>query len=272
MHQKKVQVGNVELFQLSNEVESKISLILLHGYAEHCERYQRFIDQLTTAGIRVLAYDHRGHGQSGGERAMVDYFDQYAEDLHLIAEKFFRPGDSNYIYAHSMGGLVLLRYLQIYGDSLLTGALTTGAALKPDDSIPKLLIKISSFIAKILPNLPTVKLDGSAVSRDPEEVRKYNEDPLNYRGGTKARFGSEFLKAMKQAKSELGKITIPFSIHHGTEDRLIDPESAQWIYQGISSKDKSIKMWKGLYHELLNEPEKEEVGQELIQWILFRAK
>lgn len=264
----KVQVGDIPIHQYTNQVDSSTSVIIVHGYAEHGMRYKPFVDRLAKVGIRALVYDQRGHGQSGGSQAMVDYFDQFAEDLNTIADSFFNEGDRNFIYGHSMGGLVLLRYLQIYGDDLLTGALTSGAALKPDDSIPKVLIKLSSFIAKIFPNLPTVRLDASAVSRDPHEVKKYNEDPLNYRAGTKAKFGDEFLKGMKQARVELNKIKLPFVVHHGTDDRLIDPESSQWIYDGISSDNKSLRWWDGLYHELLNEPEKDQVANELIEWMM----
>lgn len=270
--EQKVDVRDIPIFKYTNDVDSSVSVIIVHGYAEHCMRYGRFIDQLTDAGIRVLTYDQRGHGKSGGARVMVNHFDDFAADLNEIANSFFKQGDHNFIYGHSMGGLVLLRYLQIYGDGLLKGGLISGVALKPDDSIPKILIKISTLVAKILPNLPTIKLDGTAVSRDPAEVKKYNEDPLNYRGGTKAKFGDEFLKAMIQAKEELSKITLPFVIHHGTADRLIDPESSKWVYDGIASENKTIRMWDGLYHELLNELEKDAVGTELIAWIEKHAK
>lgn len=262
-----IQGRNLKLFSYTNDIESEISVILLHGYAEHAGRYKRFLENLNSAGIRYLAFDQRGHGQSEGERVMVNSFDDFTSDLNQVVSSFFVPGKKNFIYAHSMGGLVLLRYLEQYGDEILTGVVTTGAALKPDDSIPKILIKLSTMVAKIFPRLPTIKLDGSAVSRDPEEVRKYNEDPLNYRGGTKAKFGYEFLKAMHLAKEDLSKITLPFFVQHGTKDRLIDPESAQWIYDGINSQDKQLKYWDGLFHELLNEPEKDQISSAIINWI-----
>ena len=268
MVEKQISINGVEINTVSNELDNpKASVLMLHGYAEHIMRYQHLIHKFTENKFRIMGFDFRGHGKSGGKRAYINSFDEYVEDLHQIVQQFFKEGESNFIYAHSMGGCVLVRYLEKYDNSLFTGVITTGAAMKPDDSIPKILIKLSTLVAKILPSLPTISLDSSAVSRISEEVYKYDHDPLNYRGGTKARFGDEFLKAMKKGKEELHKITVPFFINHGTADRLINPESAQWIYDGISSSDKTLRFWEGLYHELINEPEREEVMGEIVKWM-----
>lgn len=268
MIQDKIQINNQEIFTVTGgNPDADISIILTHGYAEHIMRYKSFMEELIAQGYRVLGYDHRGHGQSSGSRAMINDFDYFADDLNSIAKKFFRENQNNFIFGHSMGGTVLLRYLQKYGDDGLAGVITSGAALKPDDSIPKILVKLSSIIANILPGLPTIKLDSKYVSRDPIEVQKYDNDPLNYRGGTKAKFGDEFLKAMKLATNELSKISIPILINHGTADRMIDPESAEWLHNGVSSEDKTLKKWDGFYHELLNDYGKENVSKIIIDWI-----
>lgn len=265
--------NGLKLFTVSNNKEdANVSVLMLHGYAEHIMRYTRFFEKMDDVGFRYMGFDLRGHGQSEGKKVMIKTFDDYVDDLHEVAKAFFKKGEKNFIFAHSVGGLTVIRYLEKYGDELITGVVTSGAAMKPDDSIPKILIQSAKYISKILPWLPTIKLDKNSISRDPEEIRKYDEDPLNYRGGTKAKFGHEMLEGMKLAKKELSKISVPIMVNHGAADTLIDPDSARWIYDGVSSQDKTLRMWEGLYHEITNEPEKEQVMNEMISWMTERSR
>lgn len=271
--QEKIQsINGSDLFTVSNQLESKQSVLIVHGYAEHIMRYEGFMNQLTNAGFSVKGYDCKGHGKSSGKRAIISSFDAYVDDLHAIASDFFKDGENNFIYGHSMGGLVLMLYLQKYGSSNLTGVIVSGPGMKTYDKTPFLLELVAPLIAAIIPSFPAASVDGSTVSRDTEEVRKYNEDPLNYRGKTKAKMGYEFLQAQKKAIPNLSKINVPIMINHGSEDRLIHPESSDIIYNGISSTDKTLRIWEGLYHELLNEPEKIQVGEEFIDWMKARIK
>jgi len=272
MQQQMKSVNGHDLFTIANNLDSDKSILLVHGYAEHIVRYEGFIKQLTSAGFRVMGYDHKGHGQSTGKRAIIGSFDDYVEDLARIIDDFFVEGENNFLYGHSMGGLVSLMYVQKYGQGKLSGLITTGAAMKTYEETAFLLKLVAPIIAAVWPSFPAAKIDGSTVSRDPEEVRKYNEDPLNYRKMTKAKLGHEFLKAQIKGIDELPKVDLPIMINHGSKDQLIHPESAQIVFNGISSTDKELKIWDGLYHELLNEPEKVEVGEALINWALARCK
>ncbi len=264
-------IRGTKINTVSNQIDSNKSVLLVHGYAEHIMRYENFMHQLSQAGFRWKGYDCKGHGKSAGNRAIISSFEEYVDDLQEVAEGFFIKGAPNYIFAHSMGGLVTLLYLQKYGSELLNGVVFTGAALKMYDKTPYLLEKVAPLIAKVWPSFPAASVDGNTVSRDPKVVEDYNNDPLNYRKKTKAKMGYEFLQAQKKAFSQLGDIRVPMMIHHGSEDRLIHPDSASMIYNTISSADKDIKIWDGLYHELLNEPEKKLVGKEIIQWMNDRS-
>ncbi len=271
MQERTVVANQHKLFTLYNEVESDVSVLIVHGYAEHIKRYQHFYSELDRQGFRVMGYDHKGHGQSEGKRAIIDSFDTYVEDLHHMCTLFFQKGKKNFIFAHSMGGLIATLYLEKYNNKDLTGVITSGVALSMYDITPPLLEKLAGTIASLLPSLPTVPVKPHVVSRDQQVVDGYVNDPLNYTKPTKAKMGAEFLKAQKKAKSELDKIHHPIFINHGSADILIAPESSQLLYEMISSTDKTLKMWDGLYHEILNEPEKDEVAREIINWIKERS-
>ena len=170
-----------------------------------------------------------------------------------------------------MGGLITTLYLQKYNNPDITGVITSGVALKMYDKTPPLLEKLAGPISSIFPSFPTVPVKPHVVSRDPEIVKDYTSDPLNYTKPTKAKMGFEFLNAQKKAYANLSKITKPIFINHGGSDILIHADSSTDLYNEISSSDKSLKIWDELYHELLNEPEKNEVADAIINWILERS-
>lgn len=266
------EINNCRFFTISNNKDSDTSVLIIHGYAEHILRYQNFYNTLDAQGYNVMGYDHRGHGQTDGKRAMIKSFDVYVEDMHAVVKQFFKPGKNNFIFGHSMGGLIVTMYLEKYGSTNITGVITSGAALAMYNVTPPFLEKIAGTIANIFPNLPTVGPVADIVSRDKEVVERYKNDPLIYMQRTKAKMGHEFLKAQRVAEANLDKISVPMFINHGSGDVLIDPNSSQIIYDKVSSEDKTLKMWEGLYHEILNEPEKDEVMKEIIAWIKSRSK
>lgn len=263
-------INGHKLFTISNQKESDVSICIVHGYAEHVKRYSFFYNLLDSHGFRVMGFDFLGHGQSEGKRAIIDSFDTYVNDLHTITQSFFQEGKKNFLFAHSMGGLVATLYLQKYSDNNLTGVITSGAALQMYEKTPAILEKMAGPIASIFPAFPTVPVKPKVVSRDPAIVESYVSDPLNYTKPTKAKMGFEFLNAQKKASASLSKINKPMFINHGGSDLLIDSHSSQKIYDEIQSQDKTLKIWEGLYHELLNEPEKQEVADAIINWIQER--
>jgi alpha-beta hydrolase superfamily lysophospholipase len=110
-------------------------------------------------------------------------------------------------------------------------------------------------------------LDATGISRDPEVVKAYVNDPLVYQGKTPARLAAELLRAMQRVTAEAEKITLPFIVLQGCEDKLVDPRGAQMLYDKASSKDKTIRIYEGLYHEVFNEPERGRVLKEVEIWL-----
>jgi len=260
------------LYTISNTIsDAKANIIFLHGYTEHIGRYGWMIEQMNQAGINVFAYDHRGYGKSDGTRAYINRFGQYIDDLDVYLNQLKKPELPTFLMGHSMGSLIGVDYLVNHLEHQFAGFISSSGALKIDESISPFLRKISGIMSRIAPHLKTIKLDPNALSRDPKEVVKYFTDPGVYHGGTKARLGFEMLEAMKSAQNNFQKIYLPVLILHGTEDKLADPLGSQWMYDKVSSTDKKIEYFEGLYHEIMNEPEKDDVIKVLITWIKERS-
>ena len=251
----------------------KAVVIIIHGLAEHIGRYNHVGKFFSLLGYAVEAYDLRGHGKSEGKRVFIDSIYEHVSDLklyvHYVKKQY--PGKRIFLLGHSMGGEVSCIY-SIENQSAVSGLILSGAVIKISDDISPLLQKLSGIVAAILPNLPITKIDSIGISRDKNVVELYDNDPLVYRGGTLARTGAEIIKGTKHIKNNMKQINIPILIMHGTSDRLADPNGSCQLYDGVTSNDKTLKLYENYYHEILNEPDKEKVMQDIIQWIDERCK
>lgn len=246
----------------------KAVVILSHGYAEHSSRYQHFATYLVENGFAVYALDHRGHGRSEGERANIKIFNEYVSDLGkfitTVREK--HPSLKRFLLGHSMGGAIAAQFA-LEQPNQLDGLLLSSPYLINAVSVPAPLMAVSGFVSKVLPGLPTIKLNSSDISRDPAIVKAYDTDPLNYRGGTKARFGSELLGAGNYMLSRASAIKLPVLIMIGTADKIASPEGGKQLFSTVGSSDKTLKSYDGFYHEILNEIGKEQVYQDISTWL-----
>jgi alpha-beta hydrolase superfamily lysophospholipase len=255
-----------------NMVKPEMNIIFVHGYTDHSGRYQELRKRLNNHKISVVFYDQRGYGQSEGRRAFVKDFNLYLKDLHLVVEKFFIPGIPNLLMGASMGGAIISKYLIDYGENNIAGAVLLSPMLKISENVAPFLRKLSKFLALVVPGLKTIRLESDALSRDPRVVKAYEEDPLVYHGGAIVRTGVEFLKSIQYIQDNLAKITLPLLVMHGTADRLTDPKGSSNFIENISTHDKMLLEYPGLFHELLNEPEKEQVYNDLFAWLRNRDR
>ncbi len=248
--------------------EPKAVIIIVHGYAEHSGRYAHVAEYLGGHNYVVETFDLRGHGKSEGRKTYVKSFDKYLKDLDqfLMSTREKYPEKPIFLFGHSMGGAIVTLFA-ITRQPEVKGLLLSGASLKISDDISPLMLRLSPIIGFLFPKLPTIKLDGTAVSRDPEVVKRYDNDPLNYRGGVPARTGAEINRATKCIQAQMESIELPLLIMHGTADRLADPEASKQLYSRANSKDKTLKLYEGFYHEILNDPEKARVMDDMVKWL-----
>ncbi|XP_077236208.1 uncharacterized protein LOC143877834 isoform X1 [Tasmannia lanceolata] len=251
-------------------------VVLLHGLNEHSGRYDNFAKQLNANGYKVYGMDWIGHGGSDGLHAYVHSLDDAVSDTKSFLEKVLaeNPGFPCFFFGHSTGAAIILKaVLDQKIKALIEGMVLTSPAIRvqPAHPIFGVLAPIFSFL---LPRyqFSAANKQGSLVSRDPEALVTKYSDPLVYTGSIRIRTGSEILRISSYLQQNLGKITIPFLVLHGTADTVTDSEASQKLYEEASSTDKSIKLYEGFLHDLLFEPEREAITKDIIDWLNFKLK
>ena len=260
--------GGVSIFAASwlPEGASRDHLVLAHGYGEHLGRYRAVAEFFTAAGYAVHALDHRGHGKSGGTRAVIDSFANADADIDQLVDKV--RADSGLarikLVGHSMGGSLALNYALNHPDKL-SGLVLSGPAI--GGGLPKVQSLLLGLISRIAPALGMIQLDADAVSRDPQVVAAYKADPLVFHGKVPARTAREMMHAVTTYPPRVGAMQLPCLLMHGSADTLVRAEDAQPVFDAIASPDKTVRIFDGLYHEIFNEPERLEVLGIVKDWL-----
>ena len=246
----------------------KAYLVIVHGLAEHSGRYMNLVNHFVPLGYAVYGLDHLGHGKSSGERVLVKEFSDYTVTLkkYLDLVDIWQPEIPVFLVGHSLGGLIVPIYLLDHQDEL-SGAIVSGPGVKIPEYVNSVTIMMGRILSGILPRFGLMALEAESVSKDPAVVEAYVNDPLVYRGKTTARLGAEMLKAINRLKKQGNKINLPILILQGKEDSMVDHDCSSYLYYLVGSKDKVLKQYDGLYHEVFNEPEREMVFQDVQAWL-----
>ena len=246
-------------------------LVLSHGLGEHSGRYGHVMDRLAGQGISVWAIDHQGHGQSGGSRGHIDRFDQYLKDLKQVVDmaRKGKPEDMKcFLLGHSMGGLIVLRFAELFTDAV-DGVLASSPGLAPAMKIPVVKGGAAKLISNIWPTLTfDNELEPSNLSHDPSIVQAYINDPLVNRR-ISARWFTEFLSAMDGTNANVAAIRIPTLMQVAGSDRLVEPQTSKKFFESLTTKDKTLFFYDDLYHEIYNElgQNREKVLNDLAKWL-----
>ncbi|HEY8054134.1 MAG TPA: lysophospholipase, partial [Steroidobacteraceae bacterium] len=242
-------------------------MLLVHGAGEHSGRYDHFAEYFTAQGFVVAALDHPGHGRSEGRRAYIARFDNYLDALHRFHQQVSAEfgGLPQFLVGHSMGGLISSHYLLQHQDAFV-GCVLSGPLLQTELKPGFVQMTLARTLSAVLPTIGVLQIDASGVSRDPEEVRKYRDDPLVYHGKASARTLVELFDAMDRIQAQAGRIRLPLLLIHGGDDVLASPEGSRFLHAHAASGDKTLRIYPGLYHEIFNEPEREGVFVEVRDW------
>lgn len=249
-------------------------VVIVHGLAEHSGRYRETAEFISGNGLAVYAFDLRSHGLSpdppGAGRVHVDRFEDYYGDVGAMIG-LAREAHGNlplFLLGHSMGGLICIRYVLDHPDGL-TGAIISSPALATHPEYkPALFLRLLvGLLSRLAPRLlvPS-ELDTGAISRDPAVVKAYVEDPL-VSSKVSARWYSELTKSMKTVFSNAARLRIPMLLMQSGADRLVDPDAPGRWAAAAPSGLVDLQVWEGLYHEMFNEPEKDQVRARVIEWI-----
>ena len=258
-----------KLFYLRWPVESpRASMTIIHGYAEHSARYNYVAAYLNNMGFDVFALDLRGHGRSEGTRGHVSSYSHYHDDVDALREIVAAEtkAKKHFILGHSNGGLITLSYV-VERKPQIEAFIVTGPFLGPANPVPPVTLFLGKIMAMVYPKLklPT-GIDAADLSTDPTVGERYAADPLVFPTATAGWF-SEAMKTAEATTARAGEIRTPCLIMQGTEDRLADPSKAKPFYDLVGSDDKKYVDWPGMYHEILNEVEKDRVLGEIGTWL-----
>lgn len=248
----------------------KALVVLVHGLGEHTGRYAHVGKALTRAGYALAGFDLRGHGKSGGPRGHAPSLEAYMQDIRqffsLMEQRYYTI--PRFLYGHSLGGLLVLAYAIQYGTGL-KGVVANEPALRSSLQEQKAKIAMVRLLGSLAPTMTLPSgLDAATISRDPAVVEAYRKDPLVH-DRTSLGFGKAALNAIDLCFARAGDLPTPLLIMHGTGDKL-NYFSGSEDFAGLVSKagsDVTLRLWNDLYHEIHNEPEKEEVFQFMIEWL-----
>ncbi len=239
-------------------------VVLVHGLGEHSGRYKELIQELNNAGFAVYTFDWPGHGKSGGKRGHATIEDA----LKIINEIIEEIGEKPIIFGHSLGGLTVIRYAELFSEKI-KGVIASSPALALSPKTPKALVTLAKVLGVIAPKLTLSNgIDPKLLSRNEEAVKKYIEDPLVHDRISTALARSIFINA-ERAHEDAEKISVPILILVGTSDYITPPEGARRLYNRLKVKDKKLIEYEGAYHEIFEDPEwKEKLFKDIVEWAL----
>jgi lysophospholipase len=243
-------------------------LLLSHGLGEHAGRYAALARDFNARGISLYAVDHRGHGRSGGPRAYTPRFERFVADLEDFRRRVAREAEGLplFLYGHSLGGLIALRWLQTHGDVSLAGAVLSAPLLGVKVQAPRWKLALAAPLSRVLPALPMKnEIDPSELTHDPAYIRSYREDPLVTDKITPRLF-TEMMWAMAKARAEGERITAPLLFLVPGEDTIVQENDTLRFAAGLGG-DVTVRRYPGFRHESHNEIEREKPLGDVFGWM-----
>jgi alpha-beta hydrolase superfamily lysophospholipase len=251
------------------ETEKRLKGIvcLIHGLGEHSGRYAHWGEMLNQAGYNLLSYDLRGHGKSGGPRGHVSSFVEYTRDIDLLLEESVKkyPGFPGFLYGHSLGGIITVDYI-LRRKPKLNGVIVSALSIRTSLQEQKLKILLSKILGSIVPKASIASgLVPATICRDPEVVNRYINDPLVHHQVSLG-WGKSALGTIGWIDDHANEWTLPVLFMHGEKDELGYAEGSREYASRIKG-DCTLQIWPGLFHEVHNEPEKEQVFEFVRVWL-----
>ncbi len=243
-------------------------VIIAHGLRDHGARYAPLVDALTARGFEVFAQDMRGHGQSGGTRQRWNSFDELMADLDLEVQAAHArfPGLPVFLYGHSLGGLLTFTYASTHATSI-DGFVLSGPALQLMPNVTSGDKSGARFFSSVAPGLKVQALDDSVFVRTAEARAEFLKDPLVTHENLPARSAAATIDTIELVPGRIPEMKLPFLVMHGTADVVTNIEGSRALARGAASTDKQLKEWPELAHDLLHEPEHDQVIAFAADWL-----
>lgn len=250
------------------EKDPKAVVCLIHGLGEHIGRYEHVGAAFAAAGYALLGFDLRGHGKSGGPRGHAPSADAFFKDIKAFVQDAAKryPSALRFLYGHSLGGLLTLSYAVTYPVDV-KGLIVSSPGLRTAIHEQKAKLMLAKILGSLAPTITLAsELDTAALSRDPQVVKDYVNDPLVHNKITTG-FGKAGLVITDLAFKNASKLTVPLLLVYCTDDKIAFPRGSEEFSHLAPQGMVTLKRFEGLYHEPHNEPEKAEVLKTYIQWL-----
>lgn len=262
-------VGGLKIFTRSwqpAEGKPRAALVIVHGFNSHSGQYLWTAEQFAANGLAVYALDLRGRGRSEGERFYVEKIEDFTDDVETLVTqaKSENPGLPVYVLGHSAGGVISCVYT-LEHQAEIDGLICESFAFELP--VPDIALSFLKGLSYITPHTHVFSLNNKDFSRDPAVVQSMNEDILIKGESQPAQTAKVLINAAGRIKEEFPLITIPVLILHGSEDHATKPSGSQHFYEQAGSEDKTLKIYEGHFHDLLNDIDKEVVMADIQNWL-----
>ena len=262
-------VGGLKIFTRSWHPavgKPRAVVVIVHGFNSHSGQYMWVGEQFAANSLAVYALDLRGRGNSEGERYYVEKMEDYINDVatFVTMAKAQEPGLPVFVLGHSAGGVVSCVYT-LEHQAEIAGLICESFA--HELPAPDFVLAVLKGVSYVAPHAHVFKLNNEDFSRDPQVVESMNNDPLIHDENQPAQTAAVMVRADERLKQEFPLITLPVLILHGTLDKATKPSGSQFFYDTVGSTDKTLKLYEGHFHDLLNDFGKEEVMADILGWI-----
>jgi acylglycerol lipase len=268
-HEERVRTSRgVEIFVRSwlPGATPRAAVAICHGVKSHSGYYDWAAEQLVGQGVAVYALDLHGRGKSDGERFFLEKIEDYLEDVDTLVDLATsrQPGRPVFLLGHSAGGVVSSVYALDHAQKL-AGLICESFAFKV--YAPDFVLSLMKGLSHITPHLHVLNLKTEDFSRDPAAVQAMQTDPLIANEVQPVSTVAELARADERLEREFGRMTVPVLILHGTADKVTKPDGSQQFYASAGSRDKTLKLYDGHAHDLLNDLDRERVMRDIVEWL-----
>lgn len=262
-------VGGVSLFRQVWRPAGppRAVLVNIHGLGDHSALYPTLVGYFPGRGVSVHAMDLRGNGRSGGQRAYVERWEEYREDLHRFVALVRReePGLPIFLLGNSLGGLIVLDYVLHHPEGL-RGVIAASPALGRL-GVPAPLLALGRVLSRVWPRFSVrTGMDLSGLARDPAVVEAVLADPLFHRVGT-ARLSTEVVAAIARVQASAPEFPLPLLVLHGSADRMVPPDGSREFVARVGHPDRELREYAGAFHVLLADLDHALVLTDIERWI-----
>jgi acylglycerol lipase len=251
------------------DAQPRAAVVIVPGFNAHSGYYLWAAAQFVARRLAVYAIDLRGRGKSGGERFYVEDFSDYVSDVAALVDlvKSREPGLPIFLLGHSAGGVVACLYA-LDRQKELSGLICESFAYELP--APRLALSAIKGLSHLAPHAHVLKLKNEDFSRDPNTVEAMDQDALIAHESQPAETLAALIRADERLRQSFHRLTLPILILHGMADKAAKPSGSQHFYELAGSTDKTLQLYEGGFHDLLNDLGKKEVMRNLEGWIEVR--